>query len=567
MPLLFNRFSRHILPHQIVKAAFAQGAHLGRQIGGIENLVALLVDHLALVVSHIVVLQQLLAHVEVARLHLALGALDGARHNARLNRFTIGHFEPVHDGLDPVTGKNPHQRVIQTQVKARRARVALATGATAQLVVDATRLVALGGDDAQTAQSSYLVVVYLPLGAQGVDFLLLLFAAQGFVGLHRLDRRTDVAAQHNVGAAPGHVGGDGDDLGAPGLGDDFGFTRVLLGVEHLVRQFFLFQQPCDYFRVFNRGGAHQHRLAAPVALADVLDGRLVFFARGFIDPVELIIAPTRLVGRHHHRFQAIDLLELIGFGIGGASHAGQLGVKAEVVLEGNRRHGLVFGLNGDAFLGFHRLVQAFAPAPPGHQAAGEFIDDHDFAVLHHIVLITEIQVVGAQGCIQVMHQRDIGRVIQAGTWRNQPQLRQNALGAFMPLLGQEHLMRLFINRKVARLDNALAGANVFFAFLLGERWHHLVNGHIQVGLIFGLTADDQRRARLINEDGIHLIDNGVIEAALDPVSGLINHVVAQVVKAEFVVGAVGDVGAVCGLLFFACQVGQIDANRQTQKVV
>jgi hypothetical protein len=83
--------------------------------------------------------------------------------------------------------------------------------------------------------------------------------------------------------------------------------------------------------------------------------------------------------RDDHGLQAVDLLELVGLGIGRARHAGQLAVQAEVVLEGDRRQGLVLGLDRHAFLGLHRLVQAVAPAPPGHQAAGELVDDDDLA--------------------------------------------------------------------------------------------------------------------------------------------------------------------------------------------
>ncbi len=51
-----------------------------------------------------------------------------------------------------------------------------------------------------------------------------------------LDLLLDVAAEHDVGAAAGHVGGDGDHARAAGLRDDLGLLGVLLGVEHLVRQ-------------------------------------------------------------------------------------------------------------------------------------------------------------------------------------------------------------------------------------------------------------------------------------------------------------------------------------------
>ena len=47
--------------------------------------------------------------------------------------------------------------------------------------------------------------------------------------------------------------------------------RVLLGVEHLVRQLRLLQQAGDQLGVLDRGRADQHRLAALVAVADVLD--------------------------------------------------------------------------------------------------------------------------------------------------------------------------------------------------------------------------------------------------------------------------------------------------------
>ena len=49
---------------------------------------------------------------------------------------------------------------------------------------------------------------------------------------------------------------------------------------------------------------------------------------------------------------------------------------------------------------------------------------------------------------------------------------------------------------------------------------------------------------LIDEDGIDLIDDGVVVTALHEVGLLPCHVVTQVVEAELVVGAVGDVSVV-----------------------
>jgi hypothetical protein len=79
-------------------------------------------------------------------------------------------------------------------------------------------------------------------------------------------------------------------FGAAGLRHDVGFAGVLLGVEHLVRQAGLVEQLVDDFRVLDRRRAHQHRLAALVAFADVLDRRLVLLARGLVDAIELVVA-------------------------------------------------------------------------------------------------------------------------------------------------------------------------------------------------------------------------------------------------------------------------------------
>ena len=99
--------------------------------------------------------------------------------------------------------------------------------------------------------------------------------------------------------------------------------------------------------------------------------------------------------RDDHCFQVVNLLEFVGFSVGCTGHAGQLAVHAEVVLESNRGQRLVLALNRHAFLGFHRLMQTITPAPPRHQAAGEFVNDDHFAVLHNIVFVAVVQRMGA----------------------------------------------------------------------------------------------------------------------------------------------------------------------------
>src|SRR3546814_20891968 len=87
----------------------------------------------------------------------------------------------------------------------------------------------------------------------------------------------------------------------------------------------------------------------------------------------------------------------VGFRIGRTRHAGKLVVHAEIVLEGDGCQRLVFVLDLDAFFGLDRLVQAIGPAPTHHQSSCELVDNDDFVVLDHILLIAEEQVVSPQG--------------------------------------------------------------------------------------------------------------------------------------------------------------------------
>ena len=410
-------------------------------------------------------------------------------------------------------------------------------------------------------------MIQLPLLAYRFDARGLRGIVERSIGLHRLNHFFQVATQHNVGTAASHVGGDGDGTRAPRLDDDVRFAGMLLGVQHLVGQVFCLQQRGNDFGIFNRRGTHQHRLTTLVAFANVFDRCDVFFFRRLVHPVELIGARTGAVGWDHHRFQTINFLEFVGFGVGRARHAGKLAVEAEIVLEGDGRQRLVFRLDRHALFGLHGLVQAIAPATTRHEAAGEFIDDDNFTVLADVVLVAVVEVVRLQRSHQMVQQGNVGRVVERSAFGQQPGLAQQTFGILVPLLGHVDRVRLLVHGEVARLDHALARARIGFAFLAHQLGNQLVDGKVQRGLVFGLAADDQRRACLVDQDRVHLVNDGVVQRTLNPVTSLVHHVVTQVVETVLVVGAVGDVGTVSGLLLFPRCLRQVDAHRQTQKVI
>ena len=137
----------------------------------------------------------------------------------------------------------------------------------------------------------------------------------------------------------------------------------------------------------DRSRADQHRLAARLAIVDQREDRAVFFDRRPIDLVIVVQPDHRHVGRNLDDLEVVDVDELVRLGQRGAGHAGELLVHAEIVLERDRGQRLVLGLDRLMLLGFERLVQSLRIAPSRHHAAGEFVDDDDFAVTDDVVLV------------------------------------------------------------------------------------------------------------------------------------------------------------------------------------
>src|SRR5256885_9707625 len=185
----------------LVDAFLDDLAHVAEDVAarvrGFEDLPAVLVHDLPLLVHHVVVLDDVLAGVEVHSLDLLLRAGDRSRDPRMLDRLDL---EAVHQPAYAVGGRpeDLHQVVLERDEEAAGPRVALAPGTTAKLVVDAAAFMSLGADDVQPADVRH-----------------------AFAG-------------HDVRAATRHIGGDGDRARLTGLRDHRGLALVLLRVEHVV---------------------------------------------------------------------------------------------------------------------------------------------------------------------------------------------------------------------------------------------------------------------------------------------------------------------------------------------
>src|SRR5207253_9965893 len=113
----------------------------------------------------------------------------------RLHRLVLRDLEALHDPLDALAREQPHEIVLARKVETGLARVALATGAAAQLVVDPAGLVPLGAEHVQAAMAD------------------------------------DALTELDVDASAGHVRRDRDRVRLAGVLDYLGLPCVLLRVQ------------------------------------------------------------------------------------------------------------------------------------------------------------------------------------------------------------------------------------------------------------------------------------------------------------------------------------------------
>ena len=70
--------------------------------------------------------------------------------------------DPAHEALEVLAAEEPHEVVVEREEELGLPRVALASRAAAQLVVDAPALVALRTEDVEAAEALHLLVVLAP---------------------------------------------------------------------------------------------------------------------------------------------------------------------------------------------------------------------------------------------------------------------------------------------------------------------------------------------------------------------------------------------------------------------
>ena len=334
------------------------------------------IDDITLRVHHIVVFQQTLTDTEVILLDLLLRPLYGFAQHTVFQNLAFLESELVHQSGNLLGCKQTHQVVFQRDIEHRRARVALTSGTSAQLSIDAAALMALRTDDGETTC------------------------------------RLHFRRQLDICTTTCHVGSYRYRTCLTGKGDDFSLLLVQLRVQYIMFNLAERQHSAQQFGDFYRGCTHQDGAACLCQTYDFIDDCSILLALRLVDTVIQVLTGNRAVCRDDDNVQLIDTPELACLCLGRTRHTSEFVVHTEVVLQGDGSEGLRRSFHLHAFLGFDGLVQSVGVAAAVHDTSGLLIDNHYLIIHHHVFIIFFKQCVGFEELVHGVYAFALHRVVR-----------------------------------------------------------------------------------------------------------------------------------------------------------
>ena len=336
---------------------------------------------------------------------------------------------------------------------------------------------------------------------------------------------------------------------------------MILCIQHRVRNAASLQQGGNVFTLLNGDGAHQHRLSLFMAGNNLLNNCMVLARVIFIHHVRVIQTNHRLIGGNFDNIQTVNCLEFLCLCGSSARHTGQLVIKAEVILEGNGGKGLVLFLNIHMLLRLDRLVKALRIPSAQHQTTGKFIHDDDLAVFHDIIDIAFHDTVSLQRLIDMVAEGSVFDIRQI--------LQPEGLLRFRDAAGgQCGGFRFFIHH--------IVGIQIFlFFFLLVygsidnllQPVDKLVRQPVKICALVTLPGNNKRCTRFINQDRVHLVDDGKAVTALHHIFFIQRHIITKIIKAHLVICAVSDVAEIGILALGRIEIMHDQSDREPKETM
>ena len=309
---------------------------------------------------------------------------------------------------------------------------------------------------------------------------------------------------------------------------DLGLDIVILRIQYLMLDTLSLKHFAEHFGGLDGDGTNQHRLLLGMRFNDILHNSMEFLFFCHIYGIVIIDTRDRTVSRNLNNVHAVDLTELFLFRKGCTGHTGFFVKFVEEVLESNGCQSLGLTAYLYVLLCLNSLMEAIRIATARHDTSGKLVYDQDLVILDHIVLILEHQIVGTQSQDNIVLDLQVFRISQVIDV-------EEFFHFFHTLFGQVYDLIFLINDKITCLCDLLAhdGSHLghFSAgFTALQLFCQDIAGLIQLGGFAALTGDDQRCSGFIDQDRVHLIDDGIMQSPLHQLFFIDDHIITQIVK-------------------------------------
>mmetsp|Transcript_30718 Transcript_30718/g.99942 ORF Transcript_30718/g.99942 Transcript_30718/m.99942 type:complete len:364 (+) Transcript_30718:2056-3147(+) len=187
-------------------------------------------------------------------------------------------------------------------------------------------------------------------------------------------------------------------------------------------------------------------------------------------------------------------------------------------------------------------MQPLAPTPTRHRAPRKLVNDDHLVAADDVVDIAELKLLRLEGVVDVERPL-VARVVKVRDL-------QQFLRSLEALLREKHILALLV-------DGVMR--------VLLERVRDLCRLDVALGRLLSRARDDQRRACLVNQNAIHLIDDAKVELPQHELLRGLREVITQVVKTELRVGDIRDIGQVCVATVLLLHLRLHEPDRQSEE--
>ena len=296
---------------------------------------------------------------------------------------------------------------------------------------------------------------------------------------------------------------------------------------------------------------------------DSFHHRMEFFLLRHINRIFHIHADHRLIGGNFDDIHAVNIAELLLFCQRRTGHTGFLLIFIEEILEGNSSQSLTLPSHLHMLLGLNGLMESVGIAAARHDTPRKLIDDQHLIIFDHIVLIPEHQIVCPQRQDDIVLDFQIFRICQVFNIKK-------LLYFLYTLLCQVNDFILFIDNEISGFRDLLAHDGGHLRHLAASFAPFQLACQDIADLIEfcgfpALAGNDQRRSRLVDQYGVHLVDDGVVQISLYQLFFVDHHVITKIIKSQLIVGHVGNVAGIGRPALVAFHGIEHNAHGQSQK--